>query len=352
MLHVPGTKANWKAIKTGIIKSLPEWANETPYQVRSVSVRDACSAVSSAKKKFKFGLGFNEVRFRSKKNPVQSCYIPKDALRSGGVYPTLSRGALKMVEALPESPCDLRLVCERGRWFLAVPYKTKRSVSENQGRVVALDPGIRSFLSFYSETCCGKIGNGDFGLIQRLCSHLDRLASRRKTEKHRLAKRGLRRAMLRMQNRIHDLIDELHHKAACFLVKNFDVIVLPAFETQGMVRRGARKLRAKSVRSMLTFSHFRFKTFLKHKAFEYGKIVLDQNEAWTSKTVSWTGEVNTKLGGAKVVKSKETGLEMDRDYNGARGIFLRALGDQPILRGNLQDASAPGASNGAFGSEK
>ncbi len=37
------------------------------------------------------------------------------------------------------------------------------------------------------------------------------------------------------------------------------------------------------------------------------------------------------LGGAKVIKSKQTGLEMDRDLNGARGILLRALVDAPSL---------------------
>lgn len=55
----------------------------------------------------------------------------------------------------------------------------------------------------------------------------------------------------------------------------------------------------------------------------------------TSKTVSWTGEINHKLGGAKTVVSKVDGRRMDRDYNGARGIFLRALGDTPMLRDNL-----------------
>ena len=46
-----------------------------------------------------------------------------------------------------------------------------------------------------------------------------------------------------------------------------------------------------------------------------------------------------------MVKSKLDGQTMDRDYNGARGIFLRALGDNPILRSALSrsasDVSAP-----------
>ena len=73
---------------------------------------------------------------------------------------------------------------------------------------------------------------------------------------------------------------------------------------------------------MLTLSHYRFKTFLKYKALEYGAQVIDVCEAYTSKTVSWTGELVANLGGSKVIKSLE-GHRMDRDLNGARGIFIK-----------------------------
>ena len=81
---------------------------------------------------------------------------------------------------------------------------------------------------------------------------------------------------------------------------------------------------------MLTLSHYRFKQHLKNKAKEVGAIVIDVNEAYTSKTVSWTGHLVKNLGGAKVIKDT-AGNKMDRDLNGARGIFLRALGDSPEL---------------------
>ena len=81
---------------------------------------------------------------------------------------------------------------------------------------------------------------------------------------------------------------------------------------------------------MLTLSHYRFKTFLKQKAKQTGCIVEDVCEAYTSKTVSWTGEIAQKLGGRKVIKDAY-GMSMDRDLNGARGIFLRALVDKPWL---------------------
>ena len=91
-----------------------------------------------------------------------------------------------------------------------------------------------------------------------------------------------------------------------------------------MTKRGGRKLRKRSVRQMLTLSHYKFKAFLKQKAREYGVRVIDVCEAYTSKTVSWTGELITNLGGSKVIKSSE-GHRMDRDLNGARGIFIKTV---------------------------
>ena len=73
---------------------------------------------------------------------------------------------------------------------------------------------------------------------------------------------------------------------------------------------------------MLTLSHYRVKDVLKHKALEYGVQVVDVCEAYTSRTVSWTGEIVANLGGSKVIKSSE-GHRMDRDLNGARGIFIK-----------------------------
>ena len=99
-----------------------------------------------------------------------------------------------------------------------------------------------------------------------------------------------------------------------------------------MVEKQGRKLRAKSVRSMLTLAHFRFKQRLKAAVPACGKHVIDVNEAYTSKTVSRTGEIK-KIGGAKMIRSGH--VVLDRDINGARGIFLRALVDQPWLRNEL-----------------
>jgi putative transposase len=336
----PELKANWMQIKTSIIRAVPERLKDTPYQVRSIAVRDACRAMSEVKRRNKeLGPGlpggeYHELRFRSRKAPKQGCFVPATAVSEYGTYHTLL-GRLRMAERLPRDHGDSRLTLHNGQYHLAVTMLAQQRVGETQARVVALDPGIRSFLTWFSETDAGHIAPGAFGKIQRLCAHLDKLLPWAKEEKRRLAKRNKYQAADRMRVHIVNLIDELHHQAARWLVDNFDVILLPTFETSDMTKRGARKLRAKSVRSLLTYAHYRFQQFLIWKAWQTGKDVILVNEAYTSKTCSWSGEIIGNLGGRRIVAGSD-GTRVDRDINGARGIFLRALGDTPALHVYVQ----------------
>lgn len=186
----------------------------------------------------------------------------------------------------------------------------------------------------FSEDSFGGIAVDDNLIIQRMCFRLDDLISRMSKASAKKRK-SMRVAADRLRRRITNYIDELHHKAARFLCDNFDVILLPTFETSQMVTKAKRRIRSKSVRQMMSFAHYRFKQFLKHKAFETGKMVIDVCEAYTSKTVSWTGEI-VNVGSARNIKSND-GRKMDRDVNGARGIFLRAVVDTPLLRKSLNN---------------
>ena len=93
----PELKTRWKALKTGIIHAVPERLKEAPYQVKSIAVRDACTAMSEVKRRNKaMGPGlaggeYRELRFRSRKAPKQGCYIPKAP--SPGSVPTTPSSA-------------------------------------------------------------------------------------------------------------------------------------------------------------------------------------------------------------------------------------------------------------------
>ncbi|MBW2037033.1 MAG: transposase [Deltaproteobacteria bacterium] len=315
-----GFTPSWMDIKKDMLKHLPGWSKYVPFQIKGIAIKEAYTAFFKAK---------GDPSFRSRKSSEQSCFIPKSALSPKGIYPRISGQGLRFREQLPIKPKDSRLIWRYEKWWVAVPFKEKLSAGESQAaRIAALDPGIRSFITFYSLTHSGHLGKGDFSRIQRLCQHLDNLISRRDLTLNKQRRRSLTKASRRMRAKIKHLITELHHKTAKFLTDNFDVILLPTFETKKMSSKAGRKLRKKSVRSMLTFAHYSFKSFLKWKAFQTGKQVVDCCEAYTSKTHPETGQVQN-IGSTKWIKLSN-GSRANRDIVGARNILLRALGDPPV----------------------
>ncbi|NJK75986.1 MAG: transposase, partial [Microcoleus sp. SU_5_6] len=63
----------------------------------------------------------------------------------------------------------------------------------------------------------------------------------------------------------------------------------------------------------------------------YGSRLVRVTEEYTSKTCTKCGRVHQKLGGAKTFKCPSCGHEIPRDFNGALGIFLKALWDTTML---------------------
>jgi len=334
---------SWMEIAKNIIHpNLPEWSEEIPYQIKKIAVKEACETVRGAKQKFRRTGEVSKLHFKSRKSPVQTCYIPKSAVTAKGIYHTLS-GVLKYTEKLPVEFQDCQLSYQQGRWFLCVPYQTTIGSGDNQARIVALDPGVRTFLTFFSPDMAGVLGYHDFGRLVRLCRYLDDLISRYSTSKDKKQRYRMRKAANRMRWKIRDLRNELHAKSARFLVDNFDIILIPTFETSQMAKRERRKLNSKTVRAMLTWGHFQFKNRLKDVALQANKTVIEVREDYTSKTCSWSGEV-VRAGSSEIIRGSD-GVQMHRDTNGARGIFLRALVELPLLE-NIQHAVASNANNG------
>ncbi len=198
LLNGTDTKANWIAIKTGILDDLPDWAKPVPHQIKSVAIRDACLAVRAAKQKYQKTEAFQKVSFKSKRTPSDSIFIPKSAIKAQGVYYT-KLGKLRLSERLPENIKDSRLVKDGNpHYYLCVSYSVTTQKRKPNGRVVALDPGVRTFLTYFHEHGFGwKPGHHAINRIQRLCSYLDDLLSRAAK-----AKRPQRRNMRRAANRI------------------------------------------------------------------------------------------------------------------------------------------------------
>lgn len=323
---------NWMELTNKFTSELNyDYIKSVPYQIKKIAVRDCYRAyIANCKKTKKIGIPF-KLKYRTRKETIQSCYIPKSALNNKGIYYTIS-GNLKMSERsfLTNKYYDLRLVKEYDRWYIVIPMEinnTKLPVSENQrnGDVVSLDPGVRSFMTLFSENgFIGKLGEASFNKIMNLNHKIDKLISKREIETDKNKKRNLYRIIGKKRNKLRDLVDELHWKTINFLVRNFSVIILPTFEVQNMVNKKNRRIKKSVVRAMLSLRFYEFGERLKNKCKEYGVVLIRSNEAYTSKTNSFTGEI-MEIGSKK--NFKYNGIKIDRDINGARNILLRAMRD-------------------------
>ena len=204
---------------------------------------------------------------------------------------------------------------KHGRWFVNTLRKINTRGAENQGLVCAIDPGVRTFATTFNGSCSIKYGDNFYqDRIFPLLLKLDKQIGKKIKSVKKINK---------LRNRISDLINDLHKRVAYDIVVNNDIILLPKFEISNMVKKGKRKLHIKTVRAMLGLAHYKFKMFLKWMCKKYGKIFVEVNEAYTSKTMSWSGEICKNLGGIKTITDGK--ISMDRDINGARNILLRAL---------------------------
>lgn len=306
------------------IENLPDWVKTIPGHQRQEACFEAYDAFNRAKKDGGFA------KFKSVKATSQTIQFKVGNYKNGTWYPRLTKG-LKFTtfsQTVPDQ-CEYgtELVYRCGKWFGCFP-KHKEVVTTGSDRVVALDPGNRTFLTGFDGENVLEIGKGDIGRIQRLCQHLDNLISRSASFKCR-QRRKMRIAANRVRERIQNLIKDLHNKATNLLVDSYKVIFLPTFDASQMVikkRKGKkRRINSKSVRQMLTLSHYKFEQNLKQAASKKGVIVVLCNESYTSKTCGNCGHIHQKLGGSKLFKCPHCGTQINRDVNGARNILLRAL---------------------------
>ena len=334
------SKRNKKDLRTAIVNNespacvANPWLLETPYEVRHAAMADVIDAyATNFAKRSKDPTRRFEIKYRTRKLSQETILIRGRSYKTGTFYPAFfGKEPLCSSELLPDTVnYDCKLTHTRlGHYYLCIPAPLVMA-SDSQARpayrVVALDPGVRTFHTAYDPSgALIEFGKNDIGHIYRICSHMDKLQSRIDENDgltHK-ARYRMRRAWRKMQWRVRNLVDECHKKIVTFLCANYSVILLPSFETRQMVARAQRKIRSKTARAMMTWSHYRFKQRLLFKSQEYAwcKVVVC-SEAYTSKTCGVCGALHHKLGGNKTFKCPACHIILDRDVNGARNILLK-----------------------------
>ena len=356
---VPKTLKSFRSIcvKNDAIKALDvsertrQLLLRTPWNIRSGAAKELYQSYKAAFKRLEKG-GENDKRLFFKMHPKEHGKANKTlpvykmdwghSISKYGLEHVFRADKLKFKDGFtaPEKlPYDCVLLKDRcGRFFLCVPQPREvRSVpARDHLRVIAMDPGVRTFMTGYDPRR-GQIwewGRGDFKHLVCLCMRADALLAKKANAKGkglRRARRLMRRAFLRIYERIRNKVAELHWKLAKWLCENYDLIVLPKFDTKSMVKKRKgdkwiRKIGSKTARAMCTWSHYTFRQRLLFKATEYpGVKVQICMEEFTSKTCGSCGKLHKELEAQKTFCCPSCGLTIDRDANGARNILLKEL---------------------------
>jgi putative transposase len=315
-----------------------DWELNTPKDIRKGALRDIKKAYKTAWANLKagninsFGLGNR----RKKIGSHQSMEIPnsavhfltgKNRITALSIYPTYFIKANINEYITIEDNVDkfvkdgldryARLKKENGEWYLCISYNTKAKEMEKNTKTCALDPGIRKFMTIYSEDQIFSIVP-DKQRIKRLYNILDKFKQLR--AKKLISQRSYNRKKAKTQDKLSNLVDEMHHKTINFLTKNYNSILLPSFETQEMVSNKCLKKEVK--RLMNSFAFYKFRQRLEHKC----KLIKNcdvtiVNEAYTSKTCGFCGSLNKSK--KEIIKCKKCEKSYDRDINGSRNIYIK-----------------------------
>ena len=266
------------------------------------------------------------------------------------LFPTFLRTPLLLTREVAGGSIDgaVKLTrSRRGNFYMHIPHKVAASSipapkPEEERKVVALDPGVRSFMTGYApeDGCSEYCADGANEANNMGANVLSSLMIARDAVVSELARKGLtnlRRKELtrrrdRLSERCRDLTSDLHRRVAHDLLTRYDTVILPVFRTQGMSRRKnedgrPRKLKRSTVRKLLGLRHYAFRQTLVGRAEMLGKEVCIVGEEFTTQTCGRCGRLHPKIGGNKTFVCPDTacGYRCDRDANAARNIFIKHL---------------------------
>ena len=346
-------------------EEVKELADMAPKEIRNAAVRDFSTALAESRiatatgaiKKFM-------MRFKTWKQTRDHGFaikviskmvrLKKDA---AGFYKLVITGGIGEVSLGKEKPspelfkdngnarhdCKIQ-VDKRGLWYLhmyddvekrPVPAITRTS------RICALDPGSRKFMCLYDPDGEARyLGVHTSITLEHVRERIARLQSAwERAGREKRSSKLRRRTCSNIRKRIRllwvqhcNLVSELHKKVGRYLVDNYDVIIIGDMSTKSVSQkvdsRGrTRKIGAQVVANLLNLRHYGFRQYMEYLCKRYGKVLVVQDESYTSKTCGGCGWLNDKLGGSEVFKCSHCSYTTDRDINGARNIFVRWLVD-------------------------
>lgn len=311
--------------------TIQNWELETPKDIRLYALKSVITAHKSAWTNVKMGnfRGFN-IKFKTKKKTSsQDCIeIDKSSVSFKDnkvfMYSTFLKTGIKIGKRNLKKYKDMSITDHCKLEFDGTFYNLiinslvkEQREHEQKEKVISIDPSVKTFATCYDPD--GKMisFNKNSTAIKALKHKINSMAFFRKKKRY----------ILKANLKIRNLVDDLHWKTITYLTKNYNTVILPNFESQGMVNGSLKK---ELNREIMLLRHYTFRERLKNKARTIkNMVIISVTEEYTTKTCGNCGMLNqtVKLGNS-VFNCSSCGLSFDRDYNGARNIFIKTLSGQ------------------------
>jgi len=204
-------------------------------------------------------------------------------------------------------------------YLLLIPVKIldnkkNKNVKDN---VISIDPGIRTFMTGLSENGLIKIGTNVNKFISDDMKKIHEINDKDISRKIKTKNRR------KIERKIKNKVDDLHWKVIKYLTSHYNNILLGDMSAKSILRCG-KSVIFKQIKDACERTRFyEFRKRLEYKC-NINKVNLKiVNEYYTSKTCSLCGYYNEKLGGNKIYKCNKCSVELDRDMNGCRNIYMK-----------------------------
>lgn len=314
-----------KEIRDNIIKNSPLQENKKDIvkcHILDYAIKLACANYKSALTNFRLGY-IKKFRIRywrhNRNNKVMD--IEQQYFKINGLCPQLF-GNIKCfynneIFDLGLINTQFKVDSKTNEYILLVPEDIMSENNHNINNVISLDPGIRPFMTGISENESIKIGDKCSDKIKSYLKLID------KRNAMNISKKKQRKNEKTCFKKIKGLVDELHWKTINFLTNRYKNILIGNMSVKGITSNMTSNLQHITKRIAYCLSFYKFRQRLEYKCnlkrIHYRLV----DECYTSKICSLCGWINEQLGSSKVFSCNNCNIVIDRDINGARGIFIK-----------------------------
>ena len=344
-----GNKAilNYKKLRTEYLKDIKckisgkSQMEDNNYNTKIVShsldaaIKLACANYKSAFSNYKSGRmkKLFRVRYWKKNKPTKIVCIEPSYINQNSICHKIfgkfevedieinnKKFELNDIKQIYKSEFRMLYDKDTNEFVLHIPctIKPKKKTTIIKENMVSLDPGIRTFMTGISDNSTIKIGTNISGKIKQKLNRLDKIKGNDK-----ISTKIKKKNEEIINRKISNMVDEMHWKTLNYLTNKYKNILIGDMSVKGIINNETSKLSkmTKRIGNALKFYQFRERLKFKCNMYKIGHKIVD--EKYTTKMCSNCGHIDNYLGASKIYKCKQCGMEIDRDVNGSRCIYIK-----------------------------